>query len=76
MLQISAYLPWPVYLMTSGAIQLAVPLKEENFSLSIPLSFLELPKSANLQIPCSFTKIFAPFISFWNKQKKKLGIYK
>ena len=62
-LQISAYLPCPVYRMTSGAIQLAVPLNDVYISLIIPLSFLELPKSANLHIPCSFTKILAPFIS-------------
>ena len=67
MLQISAYLPCPVYLITSGAIQFAVPRKEENFSLRIPLSFLELPKSASLQMPYSFTRIFAPLISY--KQK-------
>lgn len=60
--QISAYLPCPLPLITSGAIQFGVPVNVLHSSLE-NVSFLLDPKSANLHIPLGSTRILAPFIS-------------
>ena len=55
------YRPPPVCFITSGAIQLAVPIKvcESHNSLI----FFELPKSVNLHTPLVSTKTLAPLMS-------------
>lgn len=64
--QISANLPWPLYWITSGAIQFGVPINERKSSFYINSdSRLLEPKSANLQIPLLSTRTLAPFMSLW-----------
>ena len=62
-LQISEYLPYFCCLITSGAIQWAVPLTW--LSSILEYKRFELPKSASLQVPFLSTKTLAPLISLW-----------
>lgn len=71
-LHISANLPELICLITSGGIQLTVPIKVPSL-----LSFIcfELPKSVSLQTPLLSIKTFAPLMSkrklFINKRTQK-----
>ena len=69
---ISLNLPTFYYLITSGAIQLAVPFMLSQ-SLVLAINFAD-PKSASLQIPLLSIKIFAPLISLKHIIKNYLCI--
>ena len=67
-LQMSAFRPCPVCVITSGAMKYGVP-RRDMLSLcrvaSVPLSCLLAPKSASLTVPLSSIRMLAPLMSLW-----------
>ena len=77
--QISDFVPCPVSLTTSGAIQNGVPFIDLRISFCEMLRLMHMrlaqPKSINLITPLGISIIFAPLMSLHKKQNIHLSKY-